>query len=109
METRARGPSLAATPQGHDWIRLTALGLGATAVTLLGARGKLQPPLLIGAVVALIDAGYQLAPAVRRLTEVMPGWVPIGVIGAALLWTGATCEARLRNLASLRRALADLS
>jgi hypothetical protein len=38
----------------------------------------------------------------------MPGWVPITVIGAALLWTGVTYEARLRNLASLRRALADI-
>src|SRR5260370_21479790 len=79
------GPSLAATWQGHGWIRPTALGLGATAVTLLGARAKLQAPLLIGATVALIDAGYQLAPTVRTLTEAMPGWVPITVIGTALL------------------------
>jgi hypothetical protein len=84
------------------------LGLGAVAVTLIGARQRLHAPLVFGAVVAITDAGYQLAPAVRRLAELVPGWVPIAICGAALLWAGATYEARLRNLAGIRRALADM-
>jgi hypothetical protein len=99
-------PSLVATWQGQGWIRPAALGVGAAAITLLGARERLQAPLLIGAIVAATDAGYQLAPAVRRLTEALPGWVPIAVMGTVLLWAGATYEARLRNLVGLRRALA---
>jgi hypothetical protein len=58
--------------------------------------------------VAALDAGDQLAPDVRRLTELLPGWVPIAIIGAILLWVGATYEARLRNLAKLRQNLASL-
>jgi len=33
---------------------------------------------------------------------------PIAVIGATLLWVGATYEARLRNLTKLRRSLANM-
>jgi len=101
-------PSLIATWHGHGWIRPALLGVGAAAVTLIGARQRLQAPLVLGAFVAITDAGYQLAPAVSRLVELVPGWVPIAICGAVLLWTGATYEARLRNLASIRRAFAGL-
>jgi hypothetical protein len=101
-------PSLIATFHGHGWIRPALLGVGAAAVTLVGARQRLQAPLVLGAVVAITDASYQLAPAVRRLAELVPGWVPIAICGAVLLWTGATYEARLRNLASIRRSFAGL-
>ena len=101
-------PSLIATWHGHGWIRPALLGIVAAAVTLTGARQRMQAPLVFGAVVAITDAGYQLAPAVRRLTELVPGWVPIAVCGAVLLWFGATYESRLGNVASIRRALAGL-
>lgn len=101
-------PSLIATWHGHGWIRPTALGIGAVAVTLIGARQRLKAPLMLGAAFAVADAGYQFAPAVRRLTELVPGWVPIAICGAVLIWAGATYEARFRNLASIRRALAGL-
>ena len=101
-------PSLIVAWQTHGWIRPTALALAAVAVTLSGARLRQIAPLLIGAAVAVLDAVDQLAPEVRRLTESLPGWVPIAIIGAILLWVGATYEARLRNLARLRRGLASL-
>ncbi|HET7016558.1 MAG TPA: hypothetical protein VFI65_21730, partial [Streptosporangiaceae bacterium] len=101
-------PSLITAWHTHGWIRPTALGLAAAAVTLAGAKLRLKAPLLIGATVAVLDAGDQLAPDVRRLTELLPGWVPFAVIGAALLWVGATYEARLANLAKLRHTLANL-
>lgn len=101
-------PSLIATWHGHGWIRPGLLGVGAAAVMLIGAKQRLQAPLVCGAVVAIADAGYQLAPAVRRLAELVPGWVPVAICGAVLLWVGATYEARLRNVASIRRALSGL-
>jgi hypothetical protein len=101
-------PSLITVWLTHGWIRPTLLGLAAAAVALAGARLKLQAPLLIGAVVAALDAVDQLAPEVRRLAESLPGWVPIAIIGATLLWVGATYEARLRNLVKLRQSLANL-
>jgi hypothetical protein len=39
---------------------------------------------------------------------VLPGWVPIAVIGAVLLGVGAIYEARMRNLRALREAFAGL-
>jgi hypothetical protein len=101
-------PSLIIAGQTQGWIRPTALGFAAAGVTLAGARLRQRAPLLIGATVAALDAGDQLAPDVRRLTELLPGWVPFAIIGAVLLWSGATYEARLRNLARLRRTLAGL-
>ncbi|HEY3905689.1 MAG TPA: hypothetical protein VGM14_17405 [Streptosporangiaceae bacterium] len=101
-------PSLITVWHTHGWIRPTLLGLAAAAVALAGARLKLQAPLLIGAAVAALDAVDQLAPDVRRLAESLPGWVPIAIIGATLIWVGATYEARLRDLVKLRQSLASL-
>jgi len=99
-------PSLIVTWYGDGWVRPALLGIGAVAVTLIGARQRLQAPLVIGAVVAITDAGYQIARA--RLTDLVPSWVPIAICGAVLIWVGATYEARLRNLASIRRAFASM-
>jgi hypothetical protein len=35
--------------------------------------------------------------------------MPVAALGAALLWAGATYEARLRNLKAIRRTLAAMS
>jgi hypothetical protein len=99
-------PSLIATWNGDGWVRPALLGVGAAAVTLIGAKLRAQAPLVLGAVVAIMDAGYQIDRA--RLTELVPGWVPIAICGAVLLWVGATYEARLTNFASIRRALASM-
>ena len=45
---------------------------------------------------------------VIRLAGLVPGWVPFAVIGAGLLATGATYEARVRDLRRIRSALAQL-
>ncbi|HSR86519.1 MAG TPA: zinc ribbon domain-containing protein [Streptosporangiaceae bacterium] len=98
-------PSLIALWQDHGWVRPLSLGLGAAAITLTGARLRLQAPLLIGAVVAALDAGHELAPPIRRLAETVPTWLPIAITGTILLWAGATYEARLRNLSTLRKTV----
>lgn len=101
-------PSLAAVWQGHGWTRPLVLGLAAVLIALAGARARLAAPLLLGAGVAILDAGHELASPARHLMAVVPHWVPIAVIGALLLVVGATYESRLRDLARLRAALARL-
>ena len=98
-------PSLAAAWPDHGWIRPLILGLAAAAVTLTGARSRLQAPALLGAAVVILDAGRQLAPAVAHLTRDLPRWIPIAAIGLVLLALGARFEARLRNLRELRAYL----
>jgi hypothetical protein len=101
-------PSLAAVWQGHGWTRPLVLGLAAALISLAGARARLAAPLLLGAGVAILDAGHELASPARHLMAVVPHWVPIAVIGTLLLVVGATYESRLRDLARLRAALARL-
>jgi len=98
-------PSLIAVWHGAGWIRPLSLDLVAAAITLIGARLRLQAPLLFGAAVTALDAGRELASPARRLAETVPTWVPIAVTGAILLWAGATYEARLRNLSALRKTV----
>jgi len=102
-------PSLIVAWQGPGWIRPLLVGLTAAVIAVAGARARMQAPLLTGAIVAVVDAGRELAPAFARLVHDLPGWMPVAALGAALLWAGATYEARLRNLNAIRRTLAAMS
>ena len=93
----------------HSVVEWVLVGLAAAAIAIVGARARMQAPLLTGAVVAVLGAGRELAPAFARLVHHLPGWLPVAVLGAALLWAGATYEARLRNLNVIRRTLAAMS
>jgi hypothetical protein len=101
-------PSLAAVWLLPGWVRPLALGLVAAGITLAGARARLLAPLLLGGAVVILDAGHELAPAARQLAAMLPGWVPIAVIGLTLLAVGATYEARLHDLGRLRAALGKM-
>jgi len=77
---------------------------GALLVVLVGARARLQAPLVLGAV-TLVGLGVDtVAPVAAQL----PRWVTIGAAGLLLLWLGATTERRLTQLRELRRRLQDL-
>ena len=102
-------PSLFVAWNGTGWIRPVLLGLAAIGVAIYGARSRTQAPLISGTAVALLEAGRQLAPDVMHLVHTLPGWAPVAVGGAVLLWAGATYEARLRNLKAIRRSLAGMS
>jgi hypothetical protein len=39
----------------------------------------------------------------------LPGWAPAALGGAVLAWTGATYEARLRNLRAIRHSLSSMA
>jgi hypothetical protein len=101
-------PSLAAAWMGHGALRPLLLGLAAAAIAVAGARARLQAPVVLGALVAVLDGGRQVAPAVARLIGTLPNWVPVAVIGAVLIWAGGTYEARLRDLRKFGRAVGGM-
>jgi hypothetical protein len=102
-------PSLAATLQlAERPVRTALLAAVALAVTLAGARGRLQAPLVAGAGTLAVLALYELGPAVLLWVGGLPRWIPIAVVGTVLLTVGATYERRLRDLQRLRATVARL-
>lgn len=97
------GPSLVAAWGDPRWERPLLLGLGALAVTLLGAHHRLRAPLLLGGGVLLADAVHELAPTVVQSLGLLPRWVPVALAGALLVYVGATYERRLVDARRIRR------
>ncbi|MER5732552.1 hypothetical protein ABT084_30195 [Streptomyces sp. NPDC002138] len=101
-------PSLIAVWADPHWTRPLLLGLGSLAVTLAGARGRLQAPLVLGGVTLGLVALHELAPYVVQVVDALPRWLPPALAGALLLAVGATYEKRLRDARRLRTALGKL-
>ncbi|HET6353341.1 SCO7613 C-terminal domain-containing membrane protein, partial [Streptomyces sp.] len=109
----AYGPGLAATllpslvaAWGDDhWLRPLLLGLAALALTLTGARLRLQALLVLGGTVLALDALHELAPYVVQVVGALPRWLPPALAGLLLLAVGATYEQRLRDARRLRDTL----
>jgi len=97
-------PSLFAAYAGDVLWRPLALAGVALVVVLLGVRGRLQAPLLLGGAVLAADALRLLGPYAAAL----PRWLVLAVAGALLLGVGATYEQRLRELTGLRSRYAAL-
>ncbi|GGW34336.1 hypothetical protein GCM10010381_18710 [Streptomyces xantholiticus] len=112
----AYGPGLAATllPSlvtawgDEHWLRPLLLGLAALAVTLAGARLRLQALLVLGGAVLALDALHELAPYVVQVVGALPRWLPPAFAGLLLLGVGATYEQRLRDARSLRDRLSRM-
>ncbi|WP_405959110.1 hypothetical protein OG239_11930 [Streptomyces sp. NBC_00868] len=101
--------TLGASPAGEaQWLRPLLLGLAALAVTLVGARHRLQAPLLLGGAVLAAVALHELAPYVVQVAGALPRWVPPALAGLLLLAVGATYEKRLRDARRLRDAIGRL-
>ncbi|MGW3394766.1 SCO7613 C-terminal domain-containing membrane protein [Streptomyces hydrogenans] len=101
-------PSLAAVWSDPHWTRPLLLGTGALAVTLLGARFRLQAPLVLGGAALVLVAAHELAPYVVQLVGALPRWLPPAAAGLLLLAVGATYERRLREARALRGRLARM-
>ncbi|MGW8783538.1 SCO7613 C-terminal domain-containing membrane protein [Streptomyces sp. NPDC055796] len=101
-------PSLLAAWGDPHWLRPLLLGLAALAVTLLGARRRLQAPLLLGGATLAAVALHELAPYVVQVVDALPRWLPPALAGLLLLVVGATYEKRLRDARRLRDALGRL-
>ncbi|MFF8291842.1 SCO7613 C-terminal domain-containing membrane protein [Streptomyces sp. NPDC016309] len=98
-------PSLFAAWGDADWPRPLLLGLVALAVTLAGARLRLQAPLLLGGAVLALVGVHELAPYVVQAVGALPRWLPPALAGLLLLAVGATYEQRPRDARRLRDTL----
>lgn len=106
--TTALLPSLIATWADPHWLRPLLLGTLTLALTLLGARLRLQAPLLLGGGTLLLVAVHELAPLLVQILGVLPRWVPLAATGLLLLLLGATYEQRLRDARRARDSLRRL-
>ncbi|MET9625379.1 hypothetical protein ABZZ37_32030 [Streptomyces sp. NPDC006464] len=98
-------PSLFAAWTDPDWPRPLILGVASLAVTLLGARFRLQALLVLGGTVLALDGLHELAPYVVQAVGALPRWLPPALAGLLLLGVGATYEQRLRDARRLRERL----
>lgn len=101
-------PSLVAAWGDEHWVRPLLLGLAALAVTLAGARWRLQALLVLGGTVLTLVALHELAPYVVQVVGALPRWLPPAFAGLLLLAVGATYEQRLRDARRLRDHLARM-
>ncbi|MFE0722329.1 SCO7613 C-terminal domain-containing membrane protein [Streptomyces rochei] len=101
-------PSLLAMWGNPHWLRPLLLGTAALAVTLVGARSRLQAPLVLGGGTLALVALHELAPYIAQVVGVLPRWAPPALAGLVLLALGATYEQRLRDARRLREALGRL-
>jgi hypothetical protein len=95
-------PSLVAAWGDEHWLRPLLLGLAALAVTLAGARWRLQALLVLGGTALTLVALHELAPYVVQVVGALPRWLPPAFAGLLLLAVGATYEQRLRDARRLR-------
>ncbi|MEV8037228.1 hypothetical protein [Streptomyces sp. NPDC086182] len=98
-------PSLLAVRGDAHWLRPLLLGSAALVVTLLGARHRLQAPLVLGGSVLVLDALHELAPYIIQLVNALPRWTPPALAGLLLLGLGATYEQRIRDARRVREVL----
>lgn len=95
-------PSLTAAWHDPHWTRPLLLGTAALLITLLGARHRLQAPLILGAATLTLNALHELAPYLAQLGGALPRWAPPALAGLLLLALGATYERRIRDVRRVR-------
>lgn len=98
-------PSLVVAWADPGWLRPLLLGAAALVVTLVGARRRLQAPLVLGGSVLALDGLHELAPHVVQVFDTLPRWVFPALAGLLLLAVGATYEQRLRDARRVRESL----
>ncbi|MFJ9896978.1 SCO7613 C-terminal domain-containing membrane protein [Streptomyces sp. NPDC091280] len=102
-------PSLLAAWTDPHWTRPLLLGTAALALTLLGARHRLQAPLVLGATTLALDALHELAPYLAQVVGALPRWAPPALAGLLLLAVGATYEQRIRDARRVREVLGRMN
>ncbi|WP_307384487.1 MULTISPECIES: SCO7613 C-terminal domain-containing membrane protein [Microbacterium] len=90
--------------------RVIGLGVVALAVLLVGARFRLQAPVLLGGVVLIVHAVAQLWPWIASIYESVSGlwWLWLGIAGVLLIIVAATYERRIREVKAAALAIRAL-
>ncbi|MGH1565609.1 SCO7613 C-terminal domain-containing membrane protein [Mumia sp. DW29H23] len=86
-------PSLPQALGDPTSVRGLLLALAAVAVLAVGAVARWRAPFVVGAVLTGVLVVRWAGPFVGDL----PRWIPLGVVGVALVLVGATWEARVRD------------
>ncbi|MFD4559260.1 SCO7613 C-terminal domain-containing membrane protein [Streptomyces sp. NPDC058469] len=102
-------PSLLAAWADAHWTRPLLLGTAALAVTLIGARHRLQAPLVLGGGTLVLDTLHELAPYIAQVVGALPRWAPPALAGLLLLALGATYEQRIRDARRVRDVLGKMN
>ncbi|WP_369256763.1 SCO7613 C-terminal domain-containing membrane protein [Streptomyces sp. R35] len=102
-------PSLFTAWGDSHWLRPLLLGAAALLVVLVGARHRLQAPLVVGGTVLVLDALHELAPYLVQVVDALPRWVPPALAGLLLLALGATYEQRMRDARRVREVLGRMN
>ncbi|HWS37682.1 MAG TPA: hypothetical protein VN408_33755, partial [Actinoplanes sp.] len=107
--TTAFLPSLAviaySASDDPQYLRRLLLGVGSLVVLLLGARARLQAPVVVGGGVLVFVALHELI----QFWDLVPRWVPLAVGGLLLVGIATTIEQRRRDLARLKGAITRMS
>ncbi len=80
----------------------------ALAALLVGSRGRLAAPFLIGLVVLPIENVFVFSVQIGRGIESMPWWITLAVMGAVLLIIAVTAERRTGEAGSVAARIRDL-
>ncbi|MFJ5309064.1 SCO7613 C-terminal domain-containing membrane protein [Streptomyces sp. NPDC088350] len=107
--TATLAPSLLAAWADAHWTRPLLLGTAALLVTLIGARHRLQAPLVLGGTTLVLDALHELAPYLAQVVGALPRWAPPALAGLLLLALGATYEQRIRDARRVRDVLGRMN
>jgi hypothetical protein len=89
-------PLLATVTERPVW-RLVAIGVVAIAVLVIGLLRRLQAPLVLGAVVAVVHGAATLAPQVRVVYQLTEWWVWAGLGGIVIIVLAARYERGIRT------------
>ncbi|TWD83798.1 hypothetical protein FB561_4967 [Kribbella amoyensis] len=89
---------------GNDIPRTTLVVAAATAAILIGTRGSLQAPFVLGAAALTKIAVWQLL----EVAPLIPRWITLALAGAVLLAVGATYERRLHQAKAAARWITAL-
>ncbi|GAA3338669.1 hypothetical protein GCM10020358_19560 [Amorphoplanes nipponensis] len=82
-------------------VRRLLLGLGALAVLVAGAYGRLRAPVVAGGAVLAAVALHEVV----LVWDLLPRWIPLAAAGLLLVGLAMTLERRRRDLARFRAAL----
>jgi hypothetical protein len=80
----------------------------ALAAILVGSRGRLAAPFLIGLIVLPIENVFVFSVQIGRGIESMPWWITLAVMGAVLLIIAVTAERRTGEGGSVAARIRDL-